>query len=166
MDTLDRLRLRQPGYDGGKPVSRFERQSYPDPTGASVKDVETVLTGLVEALLIKARHAHQTESQVKDFLAHQISSLHRTGRSSIAKLMPTTYKALLSMLKDSGEGLALLVATTPHYISNHSSSFQDCALGRSSFSMTNALVDMCSDAPHGMQRFALVAGSRALGATI
>ena len=103
-DTLDKLELRRAALgDGGKDVRRFEKQRYPKLGDATAHEFHIIITDVVELLLIKARHAHQTEAEIKDFLRSKKSSYQRAGKPRLAAMLPTTYKAMLTLLQDSGE---------------------------------------------------------------
>lgn len=102
-DTMDRLRLRQAARDGGKEVPRFERRTYPATETATAVALDHVITDLVECLLIKGRHTQQTEGEVGDTLLKLKSSYTRAGRHDLAALLPDSYKAMLTMLQDSGD---------------------------------------------------------------
>ncbi|GAX72943.1 hypothetical protein CEUSTIGMA_g398.t1 [Chlamydomonas eustigma] len=94
--------MRQPGKDGGKSVPRFHREGYANLEHAKEADLKLVLLDCLECLLMKTRHANMTERALADILKKVKIGYERTGKHSLANLIPSSFKSLLSMLTDSG----------------------------------------------------------------
>ena len=99
------LHCRQPGQDGGRHVPRFERERYPNLDKAKEEELRLIFISMVELLMEKAQHTAMTEAMIASELARKRRNLERLGKQSMADLLSTTYKGLLSMLSDAGEAV-------------------------------------------------------------
>ncbi len=102
-EYLRDLEACQPGNNGGKLRSRFEKRACPRDEDHAV--LRNVLSDLVEVMLIKARAGKMSERSVDEDLASRAAGYRRNGLDSVADAFPTSYKALLTMLQESGKGL-------------------------------------------------------------
>jgi hypothetical protein len=97
---MTELVLKQPGNDGGVPNRRFQRARYP--IGSSQDCMERLLPSLVEILLIKTRNPGTSEKAMQDMLIALAGTFRRSNLTILADAVPTSFKALLSLLLDQG----------------------------------------------------------------
>jgi hypothetical protein len=100
-ELLADLEARQPGSDGGKLRPRFEKRSFSK--DVEPDDLQRALADIVEILLIKAAAGKMSEHTVAEELASRAAAYRRSGLDSLADALPESYKAMLSMLQDTGK---------------------------------------------------------------
>lgn len=99
MEEVARLRLHQPGFDGGKIKRRFERRSYPDGLLRS----PTVLQALLNLLVVKVNDLHMSEGTLDMLLAAKRQDYRQCKHTAhLADLVPTCCKAAMTALEDAG----------------------------------------------------------------